>query len=65
MKAIYNMLFAAAALTLAACTGDELLDKPNAPDTQVELRLTSALEVQSRAAHGFDTQLKEGEAVHV
>ena len=65
MKAIYNMLFAAAALTLAACTGDELLDKPNAPDAQVELRLTSALEVQSRAAHGFDTQLKEGEAVHV
>ena len=65
MKAIYNMLFAAAALTLAACTGDELLDKPNAPDAQVELRLTSALEVQTRGAHGFDTQLKEGEAVHV
>lgn len=65
MKAIHNMLFAAAALTLAACTGDELLDKPNAPDAQVELRLTSALEVQTRAAHGFDTQLKEGEKVHV
>lgn len=65
MKAIHYMLFAAATLTLAACTGDELLDKPNAPDAQVELRLTSALEVQSRAAHGFDTQLKEGEAVHV
>lgn len=65
MKAIHNMLFAAAALTLAACTGDELLDKPNAPDAQVELRLTSALEVQTRAAHGFDTQVKEGEAVHV
>ena len=65
MKAIHNMLFAAAVLTLAACTGDELLDKPNAPGAQVELRLTSALEVQSRAAHGFDTQLKEGETVHV
>lgn len=65
MKAIHNMLFAAAALTLAACTGDELLDKPNAPGAQVELRLTSALEVQTRGAHGFDTQLKEGEAVHV
>ena len=65
MKAIHNMLFAAAALTLAACTGDELLDKPNAPDAQVELRLTSGLEVQTRAAHGFDTQLKEGEKVHV
>lgn len=65
MKAIYNMLFAAAALTLAACTGDELLDKPNAPDAQVELRLTSGLEVQTRGAHGLDTQVKEGEAVHV
>lgn len=65
MKAIHNMLFAAAALTLAACTGDELLDKPNAPDAQVELRLTSALEVQTRGAHGLDTQVKEGEAVHV
>lgn len=65
MKAIHYMLFAAATLTLAACTGDELLDKPNAPDAQVELRLTSALEVQTRAAHGFDTQLKEGEKVHV
>ena len=65
MKAIYNMLFAAAALTLAACTGDELLDKPNAPDAQVELRLTSGLEVQTRGAHGLDTQVKEGEAIHV
>lgn len=65
MKAIHNMLFAAAALTLAACTGDELLDKPNAPDAQVELRLTSGLEVQTRGAHGLDSQLKEGEAVHV
>lgn len=65
MKAIHYMLFAAATLTLAACTGDELLDKPNAPDAQVELRLTSALEVQSRGAHGLDSQLKEGEAVHV
>jgi len=65
MKAIHYMLFAAATLTLAACTGDEHLDNPNAPGAQVELRLTSALEVQSRAAHGLDTQLKEGEAVHV
>lgn len=65
MKAIHNMLFAAAALTLAACTGDELLDKPNAPGAQVELRLTSGLEVQTRGAHGLDTQVKEGETVHV
>ena len=65
MKAIHYMLFAAATLTLAACTGDEHLDNPNAPGAQVELRLTSALEVQTRAAHGLDTQLKEGETVHV
>ena len=65
MKAIHYMLFAAAVLILAACTGDELLDKSNAPGAQVELRLTSGLEVQTRGAHGFDTQLKEGEAVHV
>jgi len=62
MKAIHYMLFAAAVLILAACSKEEI---PNAPDAQVELRLTSALEVQTRAAHGFDTQLKEGEKVHV
>ena len=65
MKAIHYMLFAAATLTLAACTGDEHLDNPNAPGAQVELRLTSGLEVQTRVAHGLDSQLKEGEAVHV
>ena len=62
MKAIHYMLFAAATLTLAACSKEENPDKPGA---QVELRLTSALEVQTRAAHGLDTQLKEGETVHV
>lgn len=62
MKAIHYMLFAAAVLILAACSKEEI---PDNPDAQVELRLTSALEVQSRAAHGFDTQLKEGEKVHV
>ena len=53
LKELINV--AAPALTLAACTGDEHLDNPNAPGAQVELRLTSALEVQSRAAHGLDT----------
>ena len=62
MKVIHYMLFAAATLTLAACSKEENPDKPGA---QVELRLTNALEVQTRAAHGLDTQLKEGEAIHV
>lgn len=56
------ILFAAAALMLAACSNDENLDNPNGP---VELRLTSGLEVQTRAAHGLNTQLKNGEEVHV
>lgn len=57
-----QLVLAAAALALAACTGDEHLDDTNAP---VELRLTSALEVQTRTSHGLDTQLKENETVHV
>ena len=56
------ILFAAAALMLAACSNDENSDNPNGP---VELRLTSGLEVQTRAAHGLNTQLKNGEEVHV
>lgn len=47
---------------LGACSNDENLDNPNGP---VELRLTSGLEVQTRAAHGLNTQLKNGEEVHV
>ena len=62
MKAIHYMLFAAAVLILAACSKEEIPDNPGA---QVELRLTSGLEVQTRGAHGLDSQLKEGEAVHV
>ena len=62
MKAIHYMLFAAAVLILAACSKEEIPDNPGA---QVELRLTSGLEVQTRGAHGLDTQVKEGEAVHV
>lgn len=62
MKAIHYMLFAAAVLILAACSKEEIPDNPGA---HVELRLTSGLEVQTRGAHGLDSQLKEGEAVHV
>lgn len=56
------ILLTAAALMLAACSNDENLDNPNGP---VELRLTSGLEVQTRATHDLDTQLKSGEEVHV
>ena len=56
------ILFAAAALMLAACSNDENLDNPNAP---VELRLTSSLEVQTRAAvYTQGTILAEGEQVY-
>ena len=56
------IFFAAAALMLGACSNDENLDNLNGP---VELRLTSGLEVQTRATHNLDTQLKNGEKVHV
>lgn len=56
------ILLTAAALMLGACSNDENLDNPNGP---VELRLTSGLEVQTRATHGLNTQLKNGEEVHV
>lgn len=56
------ILFAAVALMLGACSNDENLDNLNGP---VELRLTSGLEVQTRATHNLDTQLKNGEKVHV
>lgn len=47
---------------LGACSNDENLDNLNGP---VELRLTSGLEVQTRNSHNLDTQLKNGELVHV
>ena len=63
MKARNYILFAAAALMLAACSNDGLPgDDPNAP---VEIRLTGGLEVQTRTSHNLDTQLKDGEQVHV
>ncbi|WP_018667068.1 fimbrillin family protein [Bacteroides gallinarum] len=63
MKATNYILFAAAAIALAACSNDGLPgDDPNAP---VEIRLTGGLEVQTRTLHNLDTQLKPGEQVHV
>lgn len=60
MKMRKELIFAATALMLAACSNDESMD--NSP---VELRLTSGLQVQTRATHGLDTQLKGEEQVHV
>lgn len=56
-----HLILAATALVLAACGNDENIDN-NGP---VELRLSSGIEVQTRAAHNLDTQLKNGESVHV
>lgn len=56
------IIYAIAALALTACSNDENLDNLNSP---VELRLTSDLEVQTRATHGLDDKLKNGEKVHV
>ena len=54
------LIFAAAALTLAACSNDENLN-----DGPVELRLSSSLEVQTRAYQVQDEQLASGETVYV
>lgn len=63
MKATNYILFAAAAIALAACSNDGLPgDDPNAP---VEIRLTGGLEVQTRTSHNLDMMLKTGEQVHV
>lgn len=57
------LFFAAAALALASCSNDgNMPDNANDP---VEIRLTSGLQVQSRATHNLDTQLKNGEKVYV
>ncbi|WP_455635840.1 hypothetical protein [Parabacteroides sp.] len=44
-----------AALSLTACEKEG--DTDNGP---VELRLTSSVEVQTKATHGLDTKIKEG-----
>lgn len=57
------LFMAAAALALTACSNDEnLLNDSNAP---VEIRLSSSLQVQSRATHGLDTQIQAGHTVTV
>lgn len=57
------LFIAAAALALTACSNDEnLLNDSNEP---VEIRLSSSLQVQSRATHGLDTQIKESQLVTV
>lgn len=63
MKATNYILFAAVAIALAACSNDGLPD--DAPNAPVEIRLTGGLEVQTRTSHNLDTQLKNGEQVHV
>ena len=55
------LLFAAVALTLAACSNDD----ENLNGGPVELRLSSSLEVQTRAYQVQDEQLASGETVYV
>lgn len=57
-----QLILAAAALFFVACSNDESLN-PN--DGPVEIRLSSGIEVQTRAMHNLDTQLGDGERVHV
>lgn len=57
------LFFAAAALALASCSNDENI--PGNANAPMEIRLTSGLQVQSRATHNLDTQLKNGEKVYV
>ena len=56
------LFLATALLGLAACIETENL---SGYDGQVELRFTSGINVQTRSSHGLDTQLKDGETVHL
>lgn len=56
------LFLATALLGLAACNETENL---SGYDGQVELRFTSGIDVQTRSSHGLDTQLKDGETVHL
>lgn len=60
MKKKY-LIFAAAALTLTACSNDD----ENLNGGPVELRLSSSLEVQTRAYQVQNEQLARGETVYV
>lgn len=56
------LFFAAATLLLAACSNESDILPDGSP---TEIRLSSGIEVQTRATHNLDTQLKSGEQVHV
>lgn len=56
------LFLATALLGLAVCNETENL---SGYDGQVELRFTSGINVQTRSSHGLDTQLKDGETVHL
>jgi hypothetical protein len=56
------LFLATALLGLVACNETESL---SGYDGQVELRFTSGIDVQTRSSHGLDTQLKDGETVHL
>lgn len=63
MKKGNLLMVAAAVLTLASCDNDDL--SPSQESGRVELRLTSGLEVQTRAAsYTQGTSLAEGEKVY-
>lgn len=62
MKAKLLMTMAAATMLLAGCGNDENESVNCGP---VKLRLTSGVEVQTRATHDMDTQLPDNEQIHV
>lgn len=59
-----HLIFAAALLALAACNNEDYtpMDDPNAP---MEIRLSSGIDVQTRADGVPDTQIAEGQQVGV
>jgi len=60
MKTKVFMTMAALALMAAGCNNEDEMDNWNG-----EIRLTSGIEVQTRATHDLDESLKNGETVHV
>lgn len=61
MKTNFFMTMAVAMLVFAGCSNDENeIDNWNG-----EIRLTSGIEVQTRATHNLDELLKENESVHI
>lgn len=56
-----TIIYAMAALALTACSNNENLDNLNEP---VEIRLSSGIEVQTRATYTQSTSLTEGEKVY-